>query len=77
MLNKYEFKILNDSLNGKRFVVNLHYVDSRIFSTLYYKVTSSLDYKQMYKRKTDFTSDEFFRKRTIIVYKRNVNKGGI
>lgn len=77
MLNEYEFKILNDSINGKRFVINRHRVNSKVFSTLYYTITSSLDYKQIYKRKMEFTSDEFFRKRTTIAYKRNVNKGGI
>lgn len=76
MLNKYEFKILNDSTNGKRFVVNKHYTSSKVFSTLYYTITSSLDYKQMYKHKIDFTSDECFRKSTTILYKR-INKGGI
>ena len=76
MLNKYEFKILNDSVNGKRFIVNKHYTSSRVFSTLYYTITSSLDYKQEYKFKTDFTSGDFFKRNTTIEYKK-INKGGI
>lgn len=76
MLNKYEFKILNDSVYGKRYIVNKHHLSPKVFSTLYYTIACSLDYKQMYKYKSDYTSEEFFEKETTIEY-RLIEKGGI